>query len=73
MQKPFFHPVSGGDLPRFAGVATCMRLPHVLPGHARFGDVDVGLTPFDSMEWITRFYMQVMDAGILPLTLAGII
>jgi guanidinopropionase len=46
----FFQPVSGFDLPRFAGVPTFMRLPHVPPGHARFDDVDIGLigVPWDS-------------------------
>lgn len=46
---PFFHPVSGFDLPRFAGLPTFMRLPYVPPGHARFGEVDIGLVgaPWD--------------------------
>ena len=46
---PFFTPVSGFDLPRFAGLASFMRLPHVPPGHARFGDVQIGLigAPWD--------------------------
>ncbi|MCQ0092177.1 agmatinase [Roseovarius sp. M141] len=50
MSDSFFHPPPASDLPRFAGVATFMRLPHVPPGHARFGDVDVGLigVPWDS-------------------------
>ena len=47
---PFFHPVSGFDLPRFAGVPTFMRLPHVGLDHPRLKDVDIGLigTPWDS-------------------------
>lgn len=47
---PFFHPVSGFDLPRFAGVPTFMRLPHVPPEHERFGEVQLGLigVPWDS-------------------------
>ena len=47
---PFFHPVSGFDLPRFAGVPSFMRLPVVQPDHARFGDVDIGIVgvPWDS-------------------------
>ncbi|MCT4554860.1 MAG: agmatinase [Pelagimonas sp.] len=47
---PFFHPVSGFDLPRFAGVPTFMRLPHVALDHARFAEVQVGLigVPWDS-------------------------
>ena len=50
MSDPFFHPVSGFDLPRFAGVPTFMRLPLVPPGHARFADVRIGLVgvPWDS-------------------------
>ncbi len=50
MSDPFFHPVSGFDLPRFAGVPTFMRLPHVPPEHERFGDVRIGLigVPWDS-------------------------
>ncbi|MEM6386798.1 MAG: agmatinase [Pseudomonadota bacterium] len=49
MADPFFTPVSGFDLPRFAGVPTFMRLPHVPPGHERFEDVDIGLVgaPWD--------------------------
>jgi guanidinopropionase len=47
---PFFHPVSGFDLPRFAGVPTFMRLPHVAPDHARFDQVQIGIVgvPWDS-------------------------
>ena len=50
MSDPFFTPVSGFDLPRFAGVPTFMRLPHVPPGHDRFGEVAIGLigAPWDS-------------------------
>jgi len=46
----FFKPVSGFDLPRFAGVPTFMRLPNVTADHPRFGDVDIGLigVPWDS-------------------------
>ncbi|MDA5094569.1 agmatinase [Aliiroseovarius sp. KMU-50] len=45
----FFTPVSGFDLPRFAGVPTFMRLPHVDLDHPRIGDVDIGLigAPWD--------------------------
>jgi guanidinopropionase len=45
----FFHPVSGFDLPRFAGVPTFMRLPHVDLDSQRLADVQVGLigTPWD--------------------------
>jgi guanidinopropionase len=45
----FFRPVSGFDLPRFAGPATFMRLPLVQPGHPRFAEVEVGLigAPWD--------------------------
>lgn len=50
MSDPFFTPVSGFDLPRFAGVPSFMRLPHVPPDHPRFGEVEIGLvgTPWDS-------------------------
>lgn len=50
MSDPYFQPVSGFDLPRFAGVPTFMRLPHVPPGHERFADVQIGLVgvPWDS-------------------------
>lgn len=49
MSDAFFTPVSGFDLPRFAGVPTFMRLPHVPPGHDRFGEVEIGLVgaPWD--------------------------
>ena len=43
MTDPFFHPVSGFDLPRFAGIPTFMRLPHVPPDHPRFAEVQIGL------------------------------
>lgn len=36
MTQDFFTPVSGMELPRFAGVPSFMRLPVVPPGHARF-------------------------------------
>lgn len=47
---PFFHPVSGFDLPRFAGIPTFMRLPYVPHGHARHDEVQIGLigVPWDS-------------------------
>lgn len=49
MSDSFFHPVSGFDLPRFAGVPTFMRLPHVDLDHPRIHDVQIGLigTPWD--------------------------
>ncbi len=43
MSDPFFTPVSGFDLPRFAGVATFMRLPYVDFEHPRISEVQVGL------------------------------
>ena len=50
MSDSFFHPVSGFDLPRFAGVPTFMRLPHVALDSPRLSDVDIGLigVPWDS-------------------------
>ena len=128
MSDTFFQPVSGFDLPRFAGVPTFMRLPYVPHGHDRYGDVQIGLIgvpwdsgttnrpgprhgprqlrdastmiraqhgvtglrPFeaancadlgdvgpnpadiiDSMDRITAFYDQVIEAGIIPLTAGG--
>lgn len=128
MSDPFFQPVSGMDLPRFAGVPTFMRLPYVGLDDAKLSKVDVGLIgvpwdtgttnrpgprhgprqlrdlstmiraengatgvrPFeavncadlgdvgpnpadiqDSMERITAFYNQVVDANIIPLTGGG--
>ena len=46
----FFQPVSGMDLPRFAGVPTFMRLPYLTLEHSRYGDVEIGLigVPWDS-------------------------
>lgn len=42
-----FRPVSGNVLPRFAGIPTFMRLPHVTPDEA--GEVDIGIigVPWD--------------------------
>jgi len=50
MGDDFFKPVSGFDLPRFAGVPTFMRLPFIPFDHDRFRDVDIGLigVPWDS-------------------------
>ncbi|WP_022704740.1 agmatinase [Pseudorhodobacter ferrugineus] len=50
MSDPFFQPVSGFDLPRFAGIPTFMRLPHVGLEDARLADVQIGLigVPWDS-------------------------
>ncbi len=44
-----FLPISGFDLPRFAGIPTFMRLPYVPPDHADAGDVAIGFIgiPFD--------------------------
>ncbi len=49
MGDGFFQPVSGFDLPRFAGIPTFMRLPHVGFDHPRFADVQIGLigAPWD--------------------------
>ncbi len=50
MSDPFFQPVSGFVLPRFAGVPTFMRLPLVTPDHPRFSEVEIGLVgaPWDA-------------------------
>jgi guanidinopropionase len=49
MADDFFQPVSGLDLPRYAGVPTFMRLPHVPLGHPRLAEVEIGLigAPWD--------------------------
>ena len=46
----FFHPVSGFDLPRFAGVPSFMRLPYLTFEDTHFSAVDLGLVgvPWDS-------------------------
>ena len=45
-----FTPISGFDLPRFAGIPTFMRLPHVSLDDPQLGSVDIGLigAPWDS-------------------------
>lgn len=50
MSDNFFTPVSGFDLPRFAGVPSFMRLPYVPPDHPRFSEVEIGIigAPWDS-------------------------
>ena len=50
MSDDFFKPVSGMDLPRFAGVPSFMRLPIMDLEHTRLRDVDEGLigVPWDS-------------------------
>ncbi|WP_306143854.1 agmatinase [Roseibium sp. MMSF_3412] len=49
MTDPFFRPVSGLDLPRFAGVPTFMRLPHVALEDEKIAEVEIGLigAPWD--------------------------
>lgn len=49
MDRDFFLPVTGTVLPRFAGIATFMRLPHLPPDDPRVRDVDIGLVgvPWD--------------------------
>lgn len=49
MTDPFFQPVSGFDLPRFAGVPTFMRLPHVGLDDPNLASVQIGLigAPWD--------------------------
>lgn len=47
--NPRFQPVSAMELPRFAGVPTFMRLPHLAPEDVDYGDVELGLVgvPWD--------------------------
>ena len=49
MSRSDFTPVSGFDLPRFAGVPTFMRLPHLGPDDPRLDEVQIGLVgvPWD--------------------------
>ncbi|MCB2136963.1 MAG: agmatinase [Rhodobacteraceae bacterium] len=49
MTDTFFHPISGMQMPRFAGIATFMRLPHVPFDHPRIDEVEIGLVglPWD--------------------------
>lgn len=49
MANSNFQPVSGFDLPRFAGVPTFMRLPHLTPDDPLYKEVDIGLVgvPWD--------------------------
>lgn len=49
MERGIFQPVSGVDLPRFAGIATFMRLPLVTLDDPRIAEVQVGLigAPWD--------------------------
>lgn len=50
MSNAHYQPVSGLDLPRFAGVPTFMRLPHVPLDNPKIEEVEVGLigAPWDS-------------------------
>lgn len=49
MSHDEFRPISGVDLPRFAGIATFMRLPHIPLDDDRIGKVQIGLigAPWD--------------------------
>ena len=49
-KKSFFEPISGFELPRFAGMPTFMRLPHVDLNHDKITEVDIGIigAPWDA-------------------------
>ena len=49
MANADFQPVSGFDLPRYAGIPTFMRLPCLQPGDALYNEVEIGLigVPWD--------------------------
>ncbi len=49
MTHPAFQPVSGFDLPRFAGIPSFMRLPHLTPDDPLYKEVEIGLigVPWD--------------------------
>ena len=48
--NPFFQPISGMKLPRFAGVPSFMRLPQLALDDAEIADLDIGLigVPWDA-------------------------
>ena len=50
MSDNFFQPISGFEFPRFAGVASFMRLPHLSVQHLKINEVNIGLVgiPWDS-------------------------
>ena len=43
MTDPRFQPISGQELPRFAGMPTFMRLPYVLPDDPLYEAVEIGI------------------------------
>ena len=49
-KNSFFEPISGFELPRFAGMPTFMRLPHVDLNHDKITEVDIGIigAPWDA-------------------------
>lgn len=49
MKANFFTPITGSVMPRFAGLATLMRLPYIDFDHEAFSQVDIGLVgiPWD--------------------------
>ena len=49
MKSNFFAPITGSVMPRFAGLATLMRLPYLDFDHEAFSQVDIGLVgiPWD--------------------------
>ena len=46
----FFQPISGFELPRFAGMPTFMRLPNVGLSDKKISEVDIGIigAPWDA-------------------------
>ena len=51
-KKSFFEPISGFELPRFAGMPTFMRLPHVDLNH-------------DKIWTISQKYHRLIDVEVL--------
>ena len=51
-KNSFFEPISGFELPRFAGMPTFMRLPHVGLNHDKITEVDIGIigAPWDAEQ-----------------------
>ena len=49
MKPNFFAPITGSVMPRFAGLATLMRLPYLDFDHEAFPQVDIGLVGIPGM------------------------
>ncbi len=66
MSDAFFTPVSGMELPRYAGVPTFMRLPHVSLEDTRISEVEIGL-----IGALGRWHHQPAGAAARAASAAG--